>query len=327
VLQTLFRAINKVFVTKGAVSLYEALRSPSLYYPDAESEAHDVDDIQQQMDALDASLEEDEEEEREHLQRLREENLRRDHLREQHRRRRHVTAPFRAVRTSVATLLFILVSPALLLYRAATAPLRWWDGRRRQRTLQEAQQRTLPPHEAMRRAGRDERLRQEISELRHEPVLLIVWRIARLILGVGAAVFVLNTMADSIDGGLVKGLGLNPFFVGFIILPIAAGLVDITTATRKAWKNEVQATLAITAGSAVQNALLVGPIILIVSRVPFILAADINLVFGLFILALFGLIAYFYQIMTLDGETTWFEGAQLLGIFAAVAIVIFFAKA
>jgi Ca2+/H+ antiporter len=326
VLQTLFRAINKVFVTKGAVSLYEALRSPSLYYPDAESEEHDVDDIQQQMDALDASLEEDEEDERAHLQRLREENLRRDHLRQQHQRRRHATAPLRAMRTSLATLLFILFSPALLLYRAATAPLRWWNVRRRQVTLQEEQQQALPPHEAMRRAGRNERLRQEFTELRHEPVLLIVWRIVRLILGVGAAVFVLDRMANSIEGGLVKGLGLNPFFVGFIILPIAAGLVDITTATRKAWKNEVQATLAITAGSAVQNALLVGPVILIVSRLPFIEAANINLVFGLFILALFGLIAYFYQIMTLDGETTWFEGAQLLGIFAAVAVVIFFAQ-
>jgi Ca2+/H+ antiporter len=327
VLQTLFRAINKVFVTQGAVSLYDALRSPSLYYPDAESEAHDVDEIQQQMDALDASLEDDEEEERARLQRLREEDLRRDRLRHQHERRRRVTAPLRAVRTSVATLLFILLSPVLLLYRAATAPLRWWNTGRRRRILVEAQQRTLPPQEITRRAGRDERLRREFSELRHEPLLLIVWRIVRLILGVGAAVFVLDRMANSIEGGLVKGLGLNPFFVGFIILPIAAGLVDITTAVRKAWKNEVQATLAITAGSAVQNALLVGPVILILSRLPFFQLADINLVFGLFILALFGLIAYFYQIMTMDGETTWFEGAQLLGIFAAVAVVIFFAKA
>ena len=29
----------------------------------------------------------------------------------------------------------------------------------------------------------------------------------------------------------------------------------------------------------------------------------------------------------MDGETTWFEGAQLLGIFAAVAVVVVFAQA
>jgi Ca2+:H+ antiporter len=79
-------------------------------------------------------------------------------------------------------------------------------------------------------------------------------------------------------------------------------------------------------GSAIQSALVVGPVILLLSRLSFIALPDINLVFGLFILAVFGLIAYFYQIITVDGETTWFEGAQLLGIFVAIAVVVFFAQ-
>jgi Ca2+/H+ antiporter len=327
VLNTLFRAINKVFATHGAVSLYDALRSPSLYYPDTQSQRRDMNEIQRQMDELDAALEDDEEEERAHVRRMQEENLRREQLRHQHKQRRHLTAPLRAVRTGVAAFIFIVVSPVLMLYRAVTAPLRWWQRRRHQRALREEQLQRLPVEEATRRARRDERRQVESGELRHEPLLLVIGRIVRLVLGVGGAVFVLDRMASSIEGGLVEGLGLNPFFVGFIILPIAAGLVDITTATRKAWNNEVQNTLAITAGSAVQSALLIGPLILILSRLPFIALADINLVFGLFILALFGLIAYFYQIMTVDGETTWFEGAQLLGIFAAVAIVVYFAQA
>jgi Ca2+/H+ antiporter len=327
VLSTVFRAINKVFATHGAVSLYDALRSPSLYYPDTKSQQRDMSEIQRQMDELDAALEGDESEERARVRGLQEENLRREQLRHQHRQRRRLTAPLRAVRTGVAALIFIVVSPVLMLYRAITAPLRWWQRRRRQHALQEEQQRRLPVEEATRRARRDERRQVENAELRHEPLLLVVGRIARLILGVAGAVFVLDRMANSIEGGLVEGLGLNPFFVGFIILPIAAGLVDITTATRKAWKNEVQNALAITAGSAVQSALLIGPLILLLSRLPIVALADINLVFGLFILALFALIAYFYQIMTVDGETTWFEGAQLLGIFAAVAIVVYFAQA
>ncbi len=286
-----------------------------------------MDEIRRQMDELDASLEEAEEEERARLQRLREENQRREQIRLRHRHRLRLAFPLRVLRTGLAAVIFIVISPVLLLYRAATAPVRWWQRRRRQRVLRVEQQHHLSAAEAARRAQREERRREEASELQHEPLPLVIGRIVRLVLGVGGAVFVLDRMAISIEGGLVQGLGLNPFFVGFIILPIAAGLVDITTATRKAWKNEVQNTLAITAGSAVQNALLIGPLILILSRLPFIGLADINLVFGLFILALFGLIAYFYQIMTVDGETTWFEGAQLLGIFAAVAVVIFYAKA
>jgi Ca2+/H+ antiporter len=326
VLDIVVRAINKVFATQGSVTLYDALRSPSLFYPDSHSRQHDMDEVQRQMDELDKALEDDENEERALQQRIREENHRREHVHRQHKQKRRVTAPVRAVRTGAAALLFIVASPLLLLFRAATAPVRWVQRRQRVRKLEEEQQSHLPSHEAARRAHREERRQEENTDLRHEPALLVVGRIVRLVIGVGGAVFVLDQMARSIEGGLVEGLGLNPFFVGFIIVPIAAGLVDITTATRKAWNNEVQNSLAITAGSAVQNALLVGPLILILSRLPFIGLADINLVFGLFILALFALIAYFYQIMTLDGETTWFEGAQLLGIFAAVAIVIFFAQ-
>jgi Ca2+/H+ antiporter len=324
VLDIIIRAINKVFATQGAVSLYDAVRSPSLYYPDAQSRQHDMDEIQREMDELDRGLEEEEKDERALQARIREENERRE--RTHHPQKRRVTAPVRAVRTSLAALIFIIASPVLLVYRALTSPVRWWQKRVRQLQLRVEELRNLPADEVARRVRREQRRKEESNDLRHEPMLLVVGRIVRLILGVGAAVYVLDRMANSIEGGLVEGLNLNPFFVGFVILPIAAGLVDISTATNKAWKNELQNSLAITAGSAVQNALLVGPLILLVSRLPFIGALDINLVFGLFILALFGLIAYFYQIMTLDGETTWFEGAQLLGIFAAVAIVIYFAQ-
>ncbi len=316
VLSTLFRAINKVFVTQGRVSLYEALRSPSVHYPDKEARQRDEEDIQQQMDNLDASLEAEEEEDRAHQQRLKEENMRREAIHK--RRRMSLTVPFRALQTGVAAVVFIVISPFVALYRLFTAPLRWRERRRHQKASLEEQHSRLPTDERERRLQRDQRRVGKEDELQHEPAVQVVMRLVRLVLGVAGAV--------SIEGGLVEGLGWNPFFVGFIILPIAAGLVDIATAVRKAWNNEVQNAMAITAGSAVQSALLVGPLLLILSRLPFLQLQDINLVFGLFILAVFALIAYFYQIMTVDGETTWFEGAQLLAIFGTVAVVVFFAQ-
>src|SRR5260370_21859957 len=89
--QTLFRAINKVFATQGAVSLYEALRSPSLYYPDEQARQHDRDEIQRQMDELDAALGGEEAEERAPLQRLREEHPPRAKVPQPHHRRRRLT--------------------------------------------------------------------------------------------------------------------------------------------------------------------------------------------------------------------------------------------
>jgi Ca2+/H+ antiporter len=324
VIQTIFRAINKVWVSRGEISLYDALRSPSIIYPDAETESRDMQEVQAQMDTLDASLEQEEQDEYERVQRMAEENKRREQAR---RRLLSLRAPVLLIENLLVAAIFIVVSPVLALWRLVNRPYRLRRARQKEQAALRDRLASLPESEVVRRAERDQRLGQEeADELRHESLIQVLARIGLLLLGGGGAVFVLDRMARSIEGGLVEGLGLNPFFVGFIVLPIAAGLVDIVTATRKAWHNDLQNTLAITAGSAIQSALVVGPVILLLSRLPFVALPDINLVFGLFILAVFGLIAYFYQIMTVDGETTWFEGAQLLGIFTAVAVVVYFAQ-
>lgn|GEM_PF-5884953 len=152
-----------------------------------------------------------------------------------------------------------------------------------------------------------------------------VGRFILLIFGSVLVVLISGRMASSIEGGLVEGLGLNRFFVGLIVLPIASGLVDIIAATGKAWEDDAQYSLAITAGSAVQVALFVAPVLVLLSQVFYGILPDINMIFGFFILAVFALIVYYYQVMTVDGETTWFEGAQLLAIFFGVASVVFLA--
>lgn len=325
VVKTITRAVNKVFVTQGAVSFYDALVAPSIHYPDAAAEAADKLEIQNRMDNLDYSLEQEEAEESALEQERARENRRRIAIRQ--RNRYPITAPFRFARYIVLAVVFIVLSPALAIYRLVMLPARRYRQNKETFAIRASTQSQLPPTEVERRQAREQRrAAQGAGHSEAEPWLQVLERIVILLLGGGGAVYVLDQMAQNIEGGLVKGLGLNPFFVGFIVLPIATGLVDIVTATRKAWENDLQNSLAITTGSAVQSALLIGPLILIISRLPFFAVTDINLVFGLFILGIFGLIAYFYQIMTVDGETTWFEGAQLLGIFTAVAVVVFFAQ-
>ena len=325
VMHTIARAVNKVFATQGKVSLVEALQEPNVYYASATDREKDRDEVAAQMDELDASLEREEEEERAHAEMLAEENARRIHART--RASFSLFAPIHLLRYLLVAAAFILLSPVLALYRLAMLPIRVRRQRKAEAEIRALDLAMLPEEESVRRMARDKRRAERQGEpAQADPVLHVVGRIVILLVGGGGAVYVLDQMARSIEGGLVEGIGLNPFFVGFIVLPIATGLVDLVTSVRKAWRNDLQNTLAITTGSAVQSALLIGPIILLASRLPFVNLPDINLVFGLFILGVFGLIAYFYQIMTVDGETTWFEGAQLLGIFAAVALVVFFAQ-
>jgi Ca2+:H+ antiporter len=175
---------------------------------------------------------------------------------------------------------------------------------------------------ARRRRGRKTVAQQEAEDVRRG---LALWELAILILGTGGVVYISENMADSLRETLSTGqlFGSNTFFIGFIIVPIAANLVELSAATSTAWRDRMETCLAVTAGSAIQVALLIAPMLVLAGHV--LGLGDMNLVFGLFILAIFGLIAYFFQLITVDGETTWFEGLQFTSFFAIIAVVAYFA--
>ncbi len=117
---------------------------------------------------------------------------------------------------------------------------------------------------------------------------------------------------------------MTPFFVGFILLPIASNLVELSGTISTALHDRLETGLAVTAGSAIQVALLVAPLLVLISHI--IGLDSMNLIFGKFILVIFALVAYLFQIITVDGETTWLEGLQLISFFAVMVIVSIFAN-
>ncbi len=171
-------------------------------------------------------------------------------------------------------------------------------------------------------------------EERDENIGIELWELGVLILGTAGIVFISEGMSHSIRDGIlnstINGFKLNEFFVGFIVIPIASNLVELAAGINTAWHDRLETCLATTAGSAIQVALLVAPLLVIVGHffaptVPNV--SQMDLVFGLFILAVFALIAYLFQIITVDGETTWLEGLQLTSFFAVLAVVAFYAGA
>jgi Ca2+:H+ antiporter len=146
------------------------------------------------------------------------------------------------------------------------------------------------------------------------------WEFAILIAGTAGVVFISENMAKIFeDTQFTSGLGLNAFFVGFIVLPIASNLVELSAAVSTAWHNRMETCLAVTAGSAIQVALLIAPLLVLVAHLAGL--GEFTLTFSLFVLAIFALIAYYFQIMTVDGETTWLEGLQIASFFAVIVAV------
>jgi Ca2+:H+ antiporter len=158
---------------------------------------------------------------------------------------------------------------------------------------------------------------------RRKPVGVQLAELAGLVVAIAGVVFVSETMAHNIESGLVHGFHLNLFLIGFIIVPVATSLVELTAAISHARHNQIDSTLAVTTGSAVQTAMFVAPILVLVGHV--VNLPGMTLEFGLFVLGVFALVSYLFEVVTQDGETTWFEGAQLLGVFAAIAAVAYFA--
>ena len=154
---------------------------------------------------------------------------------------------------------------------------------------------------------------------------IALWEFAILIAGTAGVVFISENMAKVFENeSLTHNLDVTPFFVGFILLPIASNLVEISAAVSAAFHNRMETCLAVTAGSAMQVGLLIAPLLVLVSHIAGV--TDFTLTFGVFVLAIFALIAYLFQIVTVDGETSWLEGLQFTSFFAVIVAVAYLSK-
>jgi Ca2+:H+ antiporter len=118
-----------------------------------------------------------------------------------------------------------------------------------------------------------------------------------------------------------EALGLTTAFLGLIIIPIIGNAAEHAAAVMLSRKGQIDLGLQIALGSSTQIALLVAPLLVFAGL---ILGQDMNLVFRPFEVVALGLATIVTAIITLDGESHWFEGVQLLAVYAMVAVGAFF---
>jgi Ca2+:H+ antiporter len=107
-------------------------------------------------------------------------------------------------------------------------------------------------------------------------------------------------------------LGLSQAFLGLMIVPLIGNAAEHAAAVMVARKGQVDLALQIALGSSTQIALLVGPLLVL------------DLVFSPFEVMALGLATVVVAILTLDGESHWFEGVQLLAVYAMIGVAAFF---
>jgi Ca2+:H+ antiporter len=119
----------------------------------------------------------------------------------------------------------------------------------------------------------------------------------------------------------VQAWGLSKLFVGVIIVPIIGNAAEHATAVIMALKNRMDVSLNICVSSSTQIALFVAPLIVFVS-IP--LGHPLKLVFNNFEIIAVGFAAWIAALIARDGDSNWFEGAQLLIVYAILALAFYF---
>jgi Ca2+:H+ antiporter len=152
------------------------------------------------------------------------------------------------------------------------------------------------------------------------------WSARRSILMLAVAGIAVGVMSEVLVGSIAEAsesVGLSEFFIGVIVIAIVGNAAEHWVAVLVAHKNKMNLAVNIAIGSSAQVALFVAPILVFAS---FILGPEpMALVFNGFELGAVVLAVLIANNVTHEGESTWFEGVQLLAVYVILALAFGFA--
>jgi Ca2+:H+ antiporter len=120
---------------------------------------------------------------------------------------------------------------------------------------------------------------------------------------------------------VLEHLGWTEFFIGVVIIPLVGNVAEHLVAVQVAARNQMDLSMNISVGSGLQVALFVAPALVFLSLA---MGHPLTLVFNPFELAALGAASLITGLVALDGQSNWMEGAQLLVVYAILAMAFFF---
>ena len=150
------------------------------------------------------------------------------------------------------------------------------------------------------------------------------WSVRRAGLTLLLATAGIALMSDLLVGATeaaAGSLGLSEMFVGIIVVPIVGNAAEHASAVWMAVRGKIDLAFAIAIGSSTQVALFVAPVLVFVALA---LGRPMDFVFTPLEVVAVGAAAAIVNVIARDGESNWFEGAQLLAVYAILAAAFFF---
>jgi Ca2+:H+ antiporter len=152
------------------------------------------------------------------------------------------------------------------------------------------------------------------------------WSIRTSVIALAIAGVAVGVMSEILVGSIEaasESIGLSQFFIGVIVVAIVGNAAEHWVAVLVAIKDKMDLSVNIAIGSSAQVAMFVAPVLVITSF--FLGPGPMPLVFNGFEIAAIVLgVLVAYQV-TNEGESTWFEGVQLLALYAILGLTFYYA--
>jgi Ca2+:H+ antiporter len=160
----------------------------------------------------------------------------------------------------------------------------------------------------------------EIRDTQERPTM--TKKLAALVLLMTIVVVAIQSefLVQSINVAAVS-LGITTTFIGIIIIAIITNIAENATAVHFALRNKLDVSIEIGLSSAIQIALFVVPILMLVSQ---LFGFGFTLQFTLFELVALVLGVLIINYLSADGRCNWLEGAQLISVYVIISIAFFF---
>jgi len=155
----------------------------------------------------------------------------------------------------------------------------------------------------------------ENTEKRSKP-----WHSAAALLVATAIVAWMSDILVNTIEPVGRALGWTDLFIGVVLVAAVGNAAEHTSAIVMAARNKMTLAIEISVGSAVQIAMFIAPLFVIVSTV---LGKPMNLIFNSFELMSILLSIIIVNLVLEDGESNWLEGFQLVVAYAIMVIAFF----
>lgn len=150
-----------------------------------------------------------------------------------------------------------------------------------------------------------------------------VWSARRAIITLVVATVVVGYVSEILVGSIepvTKQLGWTELFVGVILLAIIGNAAEYVASVTAAMKNKMNLSLNITTGASLQMAFFVTPVLVFIGLIS---GNHLSLRFEEFELVCIIVAVVIVNLVSLDGESNWLEGLQLMGAYFIIAVAFF----